>query len=61
MYKYNLNFPVNPYKHSSRDKIYNQTDNYPAEKKTQDFSEFFHVPNESKEATDLTDGGSINQ
>ena len=48
------NFPINPYKHSSRDKEDNQKDNFTAEKKTPDFSELFQVPNEVKEAIDIT-------
>ena len=59
MSKDNSNFPINPYKHSIRNKEDNQTDNFTAEKKTPDFSEFFQVPNEVKEAIDITYVGSI--
>ena len=57
--KNNLNLPISPYKHTSRDIKDNQTDNYPAKKKTPCFKELFQVPNEVKEAIYLTEGGII--
>ena len=59
MSKYRANVTINPYKHSSRDKEDNQTENSPAEKKTLDFSEFFQVPNEVKDTIYLTNRVNI--
>ena len=57
--KDNLNVSINPYKQSSRNKKDNQTDDATTENKTPDFSEIFQVPNEAKEASDITYGASI--
>ena len=48
MSKDNSNLIINPYKHNSRYKKDNQTDNSTAEKKKPDFSEFLQVQNEVK-------------
>ena len=53
--KDNSNVPNNTHKHVNRDNVENQRDYFTSEKKTPDFSEFYQVSTEVKEAINLTD------
>ena len=59
MSKYNSNVPKNTYKHVNRDNVENQRDYFTSEKKKPDFSEFFQVQTDAKEAIDLKNRGSV--
>ena len=59
MAKYNFNVLNNRYKRDHIDNVDNQTYSFTEENKAPYFSEFFQVPTDVKEATYLTDGGSI--